>query len=111
MIMVWHTSHQVSSFQKTLLIKIKNAETSFDFNKVSHFYRNSYQCIVESRNTSYLSYILSMLPMLLKDWIMLDYYGAGTIEKETHQRMGQKYALASALYLFGTCMLFSPLSC
>ena len=118
MIMVWHTNqYQVSKVSKDSISKNKNAETSFDFNKVESL---STEAVINAQwKAQQLPVIggisIPEVSMNLPIFKGLDnaglYYGAGTM-KET-QQMGQgNYALASH-HVFGITgasnMLFSPL--
>jgi len=118
MIMVWHTNqYQVSKVSKDSINKNKNAETSFDFNKVESL---STEAVINAQwKAQQLPVIggisIPEVSMNLPIFKGLDnaglYYGAGTM-KET-QQMGQgNYALASH-HVFGITgasnMLFSPL--
>ena len=118
MIMVWHTNqYQVSKVSKDSIDKNKNAETSFDFNKVESL---STEAVINAQwKAQQLPVIggisIPEVSMNLPIFKGLDnaglYYGAGTM-KET-QQMGQgNYALASH-HVFGITgasnMLFSPL--
>ena len=118
MIMVWHTTqYQVSKVSKDSINKNKNAETSFDFNKVESL---STEAVINAQwKAQQLPVIggisIPEVSMNLPIFKGLDnaglYYGAGTM-KET-QQMGQgNYALASH-HVFGITgasnMLFSPL--
>ena len=118
MIMVWHTNqYQVSKVSKDSINKNKNAETSFDFNKVESL---STEAVINAQwKAQKLPVIggisIPEVSMNLPIFKGLDnaglYYGAGTM-KET-QQMGQgNYALASH-HVFGITgasnMLFSPL--
>ena len=118
MIMVWRTNqYQVSKVSKDSINKNKNAETSFDFNKVESL---STEAVINAQwKAQQLPVIggisIPEVSMNLPIFKGLDnaglYYGAGTM-KET-QQMGQgNYALASH-HVFGITgasnMLFSPL--
>lgn len=118
MIMVWNTNqYQVSKVSKDSINKNKNAETSFDFNKVESL---STEAVINAQwKAQQLPVIggisIPEVSMNLPIFKGLDnaglYYGAGTM-KET-QQMGQgNYALASH-HVFGITgasnMLFSPL--
>ena len=118
MIMVLHTNqYQVSKVSKDSINKNKNAETSFDFNKVESL---STEAVINAQwKAQQLPVIggisIPEVSMNLPIFKGLDnaglYYGAGTM-KET-QQMGQgNYALASH-HVFGITgasnMLFSPL--
>ena len=118
MIMVWHTNqYQVSKVSKDSINKNKNAETSFDFNKVESL---STEAVINAQWKAQKLPVIGgiSIPEVSKNLPLfkgLDnaglYYGAGTM-KET-QQMGQgNYALASH-HVFGITgasnMLFSPL--
>ena len=106
MIMVWHTNqYQVSKVSKDSINKNKNAQTSFDFNKVESL---STEAVINAQwKAQKLPVIggisIPEVSMNLPIFKGLDnaglYYGAGTM-KET-QQMGQgNYALASH-HVFG----------
>ncbi|KXT78879.1 Sortase A, LPXTG specific [Streptococcus sp. DD11] len=118
MIMVWHTNqYQVSKVSKESIDKNKNAETSFDFNKVESL---STEAVINAQwKAQQLPVIggisIPEVSMNLPIFKGLDnaglYYGAGTMKES--QQMGQgNYALASH-HVFGITgasdMLFSPL--
>ncbi|MBP2621066.1 class A sortase [Streptococcus panodentis] len=118
MIMVWHTNqYQVSKVSKDSIDKNKNAETSFDFNKVESL---STEAVINAQwKAQQLPVIggisIPEVSMNLPIFKGLDnaglYYGAGTMKES--QQMGQgNYALASH-HVFGITgasdMLFSPL--